>query len=64
MPREKGGARKAGGAMGASDDDGTSLTLTQRIEVAQDQVAAAASHVAGVAAGRCPLGVCWGVVGS
>ena len=46
MPREKGGARKAGGATGASDDDGTSLTLTQRIEAAQDQAAAAASHAA------------------
>ena len=47
MPREKGGARKAGGgtrACSAMDDDGTGLT--QRIEAAQDQAAAAASHAA------------------
>ena len=47
MARNKQVARKAGGgtrACSAMDDDGTGLT--QRIEAAQDQAAAAASHAA------------------
>ena len=47
MAREKQVARKAGGgtrACSAKDDDGTSLT--QGIEAAQEQAAAAASHAA------------------